>query len=266
MKYVPKELTGNVNVSKQNPLKQLLNLAVSLFLIFASIYILLGFLVDFAVRNLPDDVEEKMGSIFISNLKDGKKANDNNKLKQLLHDLLRENQINKIYSLHLVDNKKVNALALPGGNIVLFSGLIEELEYENELVYVLGHEIGHFKNRDHLRGLGRRLVLVVFSSAFFGADSNVTNFLMNGLMTIEMQFSQQQETAADLFALKILNNKYGHVAGAISFIKKMDKKDKRNKFLAFLSTHPHPENRIKAIEKEVKKNNYLLKDQIPINS
>ena len=34
-------------------------------------------------------------------------------------------------------------------------GLLENVESENELAFVLGHELGHFRNRDHLRGLGR---------------------------------------------------------------------------------------------------------------
>ena len=46
----------------------------------------------------------------------------------------------------------MNAVALPGGNIVVFAGLLKEIKSENELAMILGHELGHFAHRDHLRG------------------------------------------------------------------------------------------------------------------
>jgi Zn-dependent protease with chaperone function len=69
------------------------------------------------------------------------------------------------YKIHIIPDPRINAMALPGGNIVVFSALIKETGSENELAFVLAHELGHFANRDHLRGLGRRLLLLTASAA-----------------------------------------------------------------------------------------------------
>ncbi len=39
--------------------------------------------------------------------------------------------------------------------MVVFTGLLEKMTSENELAFVLAHELGHYDHRDHLRGLGR---------------------------------------------------------------------------------------------------------------
>ncbi len=64
-----------------------------------------------------------------------------------------------------------------GGHILLFQGLLDILKTENSLSFVIGHELGHFKNRDHLRGLGRGIVLTALSATFTGANSNLTSLL-----------------------------------------------------------------------------------------
>ena len=50
---------------------------------------------------------------------------------------------------------------------VIYQGLLAQAESENELMMVLGHELGHFANRDHLRGLGRALLVQIAIAAFF---------------------------------------------------------------------------------------------------
>ncbi|MEP0779976.1 M48 family metalloprotease [Microcoleus sp. ZQ-A2] len=45
-------------------------------------------------------------------------------------------------------------LALPGDAIVIYADLVQQAKSQNELMMVLGHELGHFAHRDHWRGLG----------------------------------------------------------------------------------------------------------------
>lgn len=51
------------------------------------------------------------------------------------------------YHFHLIDNETVNAFALPGGQIFVFNGLLDFVESEAELAYILGHEITHVDAR-----------------------------------------------------------------------------------------------------------------------
>lgn len=151
---------------------------------------------------------------------------------------------------------------MPGGNIIVFSGLIDSVESENELAFVLAHELGHFTHKDHLRGLGRGLVLLMSSISLFGSDSFITGFIMNSLSNVEMKFSQRQERMADLWALDLLNRRYGHIGGAIDFFEKMAKKEKKGRFLYFFATHPYPQSRVRALKEQIQSKGYLVKEKI----
>ena len=64
---------------------------------------------------------------------------------------------NRPFHVYVTEVDDINAIALPGSNIIVFSGLLQNIQSENELVMVLGHELGHYAHKDHLRGLGRGL-------------------------------------------------------------------------------------------------------------
>ncbi len=270
MKYVPKELKGNVNVSRTSPLKELTILLGGILGITIAVYAALGFALDLVVTSLPVSIEHKLGSLYSSVYEDSKVTPAGTALQSMLDRLAAEIPPGKDsgqpipeYRVHIVTSTSENAFALPGGNIVVFSALVKESASENELAFVLAHELGHFANRDHLRGLGRRLVLLTASAALFGGDSRVSGFIMNSLLSVEMKFSQHQESAADLWALDLLNRRYGHVAGATDFFKRMSKQEKRGRFLYYFATHPFPESRIRKLEEKIEEKQYLLKDKTP---
>ncbi|MCK5872387.1 MAG: M48 family metallopeptidase, partial [Methylococcales bacterium] len=165
----------------------------------------------------------------------------------------------------IIDDNDVNALALPGGNILLFAGLLDSVRSENGLAFVIAHELGHFINQDHLRGMGRGAVLMALSIAFTGADSNISKFLTPTSQFAQAQYSQKAESFADQTALKILNCHYGHVGGATEFfdwIKNTpkDSLQKLEKVSHYFSTHPHIEKRINALHQFSKTHNFTMSD------
>jgi predicted Zn-dependent protease len=269
VKYTPKELKDNPNVSPRSSLKELGTLLLGLLVIILGIYIALGAAVDFIVPRLPENIEENLGK-FYSNLYQTKKIDTplEHKCQQLLDSLVKylpNKDKNKKYTIHIVESDEVNALALPGRNIVIFSALLKEISSENELAFVLAHELGHFAHKDHLRGLGRRLVFFVISSIFLGQDSSVSKFLGNSLVNAEMKFSQKQETEADLFAVDLLNKKYNHVGGSTVFLQKMKDKEKTPSFLYFFATHPHPANRLKTVKSNITRKKLTIGKIIPLD-
>lgn len=266
MKHTPKELKGNVNISHTSPVREFFLLLGASLTSILLIYLILGFAVNLIVPRLPSSVEENIGSIILQRFENRSNASAGVQLQKILDDLLREYPHGEVpYQAHLVPDNNVNAMALPGGNIIVFSALINEVQSENELAFVLAHELGHFANRDHLRGFGRILVLVTITTALFGADNFLNNLLINSLINVEMKFSQKQEADADFFALDLLQKKYGQVAGATDFLEKLGKKDKRGRILYYFATHPHPGDRIKALTEEIKSKRYSIKEKTPLN-
>ena len=267
MKYTAKELKENVNVSKTSPLKDVVILSMEMLGLFVLIYLALGFSIDAMVTHLPQDAEHRLSTLFVHHLVDKPPMPTEQSLQTFLERLItvlpQESQ--KKYQVHVVLSKQTNALALPGGHIVILSGLLKELQSENELAFVLGHEVGHFVNRDHLRRLGRGLVLSTVSIFLTGLDSNLTQFLMRSLVGIELKFSREQELKADLQALELLNKYYGHVAGATDFFERIATKNSHSRLSYYFATHPYPQERVIALQEKIQKNNYLLREKIAIN-
>ncbi len=273
MKYTAKELKGNVNVPRISPIREFFLLLGGILGVILFFYIALGFAVDLVVPKLSPEIEQDLGRLYSKIYENTEKTTAGIRLQQILDELVEklplsnpgsgtrnESQLQAglQYKVHIVPNSQINAMALPGGNIVIFSALIKEVESENELAFILAHELGHFANRDHLRGLGRRLVLLTISAALLGGDNSVTGFLMNSLINVEMKFSQRQETMADLWALDLLNKRYGHVSGATDFFEKMSEKEKRGRILYYFATHPYPKKRVKVLEEQIQKKGYLM--------
>jgi predicted Zn-dependent protease len=169
------------------------------------------------------------------------------------------------YNVHVIKSPDINALAAPGGSIYVFSGLIGEVKSENEMAFVLAHEIGHFENRDQLRGLGRGLVLFVISLAFTGSESGLTKVAGEAIKNAQMKLSRDRERAADQFALDLIAKKYGNAAGAVSMLSRFGPLDDRYpRWLYYFITHPYYKDRISLVEKRIREMGYKAGAQLPV--
>ncbi|MGK7935738.1 MAG: M48 family metallopeptidase [Xenococcaceae cyanobacterium] len=217
---------------------------------------------------IPLEVEQQLGAAIVPIYEQqAKPSPQQNTLNQLLDRL--ENNLpspqhsQRDYQVLYVPESTVNALALPGDKIVIYQGLIAKVKSENELMMVLGHELGHFAHRDHLRGLGNSL-LIRASLSFFLGDLGIFQIPVgNSIEAIaNAQYSQSQEKQADAFGLTLLNKTYRHVAGATDFFTRLSKEENNN--LSFLSTHPASQERIKKLEQLIKENNYPSLERSPL--
>ena len=252
MRYIPKEIKNNVNISERSPLKELFSLLISIAGILLITYILLGFVVEIIVPYIPEKVEESLGKFYGKKYFGNEvKTESKEKIQKLLNDLVKEIPEKKEYRVSIIESEHFNAFALPGNNIILLSGLLDKIESENELSFVLAHELGHFVHKDHLRGLGRNLVFFVLSEVFLGQESSVSKFIGRSLARVEMEFSQTQEKAADLFALDLLYKKYGHAGGVLKFFNR--------------ANGPRLKRRLKAIAKNIQDKNYSVGNNIPLD-
>ena len=245
MKYTPRQPENNDNVTPASPLKDLFVMACGLLAILVVVYLALGLAVDLIVPHLSPQIELKMAGLMMP----AKSATPGDPKKterlQSLLDRLQANCTHLPYQfrIHVYQDKTVNALAFPGGHILIFTGLLEKVSSENELAFVLAHELGHYAYRDHLRGLGRSLVFMAVSTLVFGPNSRIGAVMAHGLNLTEMSFSRRQETRADEFALEAVSCFYGHVAGATAFFQKIAASQSPKIFGHYFDSHP--ENRLR---------------------
>lgn len=246
--------------------RQLLILFGIFFGFILGVIWLVAWLVNSLVWLIPPSVEQQLGALVVpafERLAEPTPAQDT--LNQLLNRLEKNlpPQRQRDYQVLYVPDSTVNALAIPGDRIIIYSGLVEQVESENELMMVLAHELGHFVNRDHLRSLGRELLLQVAIGSFIGDAGWVLSSAASGVAALsKAEHSQLQERQADEFGLALLQLTYGHVAGATDFFARLSQQ--KGVELAFLSTHPAPGNRVAELKRLIEQRNYQLGERSPL--
>lgn len=158
------------------------------------------------------------------------------------------------HDIRVVKSDRINAFALPGGNIVVCSGLIEFTKKPEELAAVIAHEIGHVEERHIMerimREFGKGMIMTVLGN---GGGGTVLSDI--GSNSISATFDRQQEREADDYALRLMV-KCGippHHMGDLFKRMKEEKYSAQNPVPELLKSHPDLNSRIKkALEYEPK--------------
>ncbi|MEN8189064.1 MAG: M48 family metallopeptidase [Thermodesulfobacteriota bacterium] len=270
MRYSPSLPEDNNNITHTNPLKEFFILLAGAAILLLAVYAVLGFLVDGVVDRLSPEKELKLFS-YIPTATFGVDAEKNDdprlaRLQQLTDSLGQCAGVDIPIRLHISPDRTANAVALPGGHIVFFKGLLDKLTTENGLSFTLAHELAHFHNRDHLRGLGRGIVLMAIAAAFTGPDSGLVRLVAPTAQLGQAQYSQDRETLADQSALATLNCYYGHVGGADELFQIILRDQKEGLPLThYFSTHPQAENRISELKQSAKSNGWHEDHPVPLS-
>ncbi len=267
MKFVPKEADGNVNVPKVNQGVEFIWMVAAAFAFVSLLYILLGFAVDFAAPHIPPALEAKIGGGYVKTVDDGKRDEAEKALEKIMAKLIaKAPPMPYEFKIHVVYTADANALALPGGNIVIFSGLLNKVKSENELAFILAHELGHYEYRDHLRGIGRAFLVMALSAVIAGGgDSGAGRIAELIIPATTLKFSRDQEKRADLFALELLYDVYGHTGGSSHLFEKMKKMEKMPEYAYFFTTHPGFGGRIEALRTVSVERGYVEGTVLPLS-
>jgi predicted Zn-dependent protease len=136
--------------------------------------------------------------------------------KQLVIDTARSKQLQAFadelklpgdypLKVYVAKSYQINAFALPGGHVVVFSALLDSLKQADELVALLGHEYGHVQRRHSLRILGRAMSTLIVGGLVFGDVGGVSSTMIEGGDFLRrMHYSRELETEADEFSLQML--------------------------------------------------------------
>ena len=159
---------------------------------------------------------------------------------------------------YVVDGDMENAFATLGGHVFVIDELLAVVDGENSLAMVLAHEIAHAVNRDPLTGTGRGILFQVLLSALSGGGMDAPTSASLGIEMTLNAYSRTQEEAADSLAVAALAARYGHVGGVTQFFEKLGVTTDDEDVPSIMSSHPHLDDRIEAIEKQVQKEGWSL--------
>ena len=138
--------------------------------------------------------------------------------------------------IELIKLDVVNAVALPGGRVLVFDGLVKQIQSPDALAGVIAHEIGHVRQRHVMQAMLREFGISMILSGF---KSGVTNTL--GRMTA-LRYSREAETEADEWARKSLAQADISPVPAAAFLEGTAEQNPYTQFAMaeYLNSHPDP--------------------------
>lgn len=153
-----------------------------------------------------------------------------------------EIEIPENIDIHIIKSDEVNAFATLWGNILFTTGLLEELTYEEEFLFILWHEIEHIKNRDVLRWISTQIPIYM-TLMFLWYD---IGFSYDTLFNLSSSYlSRKTELKADIWWINFVKNMDKNTDCILNFFQNQE--NIFENYLAFSSTHPTSKERIKQI-------------------
>jgi len=154
------------------------------------------------------------------------------------------------FKLYLVDSPVVNALAAPGGHIVVFRGLLEKTESAEQLAGVLAHEVQHVLKRHSMRMLTEQFLTAALLSTVSGDFSTAMTYGMQSIQMLgQLQYSQAHESEADSEGIKLFLKAGLPAQEMIAFYQIMSREHpERSRIFDYLASHPHMTDRISQLE------------------
>lgn len=245
MKYQASLPEHNDNISHEHPLKDFVLILLGLSLaVLAGIWAL-GLLVDRVVDGMSPETEARLTRLIAPPLPPTSKKTAPREAWLLRQCAGVPGRVH----VRLVASKAANAVVLPGGTVMVYAGLLDQVKSENGLAFVLAHELSHLVHRDHLRAAGRSLVVIAAASVLTGDGSWTAGVLAPARHLGESRYSRERESQADAKALQILQCRYGHGGGATEFFEALRKQDgDAPAFAHYLASHPSMGARIAALQ------------------
>ncbi len=163
------------------------------------------------------------------------------------------------FEFHCVNDKAINAFALPGGYVFINRGAIEAADNESQLAGVMAHELSHVALR-HGTNQATKAILAETGLGIFGAvfgDSTggallttLGSFTAGGVL---LRYSRTAESQADVMGTQVLYDAGYDPRAMAQFFEKLEGESKGKNPPEFFSDHPSPERRVERVDEEVEK-------------
>ncbi|MBA5867938.1 MAG: M48 family metalloprotease [Nitrospira sp. CR1.3] len=258
----PKDLTGELEeaASKVRKIRRRRRMAwiaagslvaaLALFMWFGS-----NVLVDLAVSRIPIEWEKKLGEAayrdFLAQqtvVKEGQAVAAVSEMTRRLTERISDDPYE--FQVTVVRSDVVNAFALPGGYVVVFTGLMKKAENGEEVAGVLSHELNHVLQRHGLERIVKQLGLVAALSIVLGDQQGLIGLTKQvGVELLTLRFGREQETEADVTGVQLLHRANIDSHGMIRFFERLSEQQKEP--IEILSTHPMSAARAARLKAEV---------------
>jgi Zn-dependent protease with chaperone function len=193
-------------------------------------------------RRLGDAAEVQIKTIFgnkTCNDVAGQKA-----FEKLLRSLRQAAGLDTAVEPEVLSTSVPNALALPGGKVILFSGLLAKANNPDEIAGVLAHEFGHLKHRDNMRNLIHDSGTAFLVGLLFGDVTGAGALVFASRTLVTSSYSREVEQGADTFSMEVMQ-KLGRSPKPMGELLFRVTGKQGDSELSILASHPLTEDRLK---------------------
>jgi len=219
----------------------------------AAYFLIVPWLSEKLASNLSVKTEEQFGDAVYDAL--AHPAQENKAATVILNDFFKEMKVTTDYNIRItvVKSEVVNAFALPGGHIVVYSALLKQLKTYPELAALLSHEFVHVNNKHSTKSIFRQLGSKVFLSLLFGKFGSVTSVMIDQADKFKsLKYSRGLEKEADMEGLIILKERKINPEGFAELFKHLKDSGPASAMPEFLNSHPDIDSRVEYIRKASK--------------
>jgi predicted Zn-dependent protease len=158
------------------------------------------------------------------------------------------------------EGDQLNAFALPGGQVGIYTGIFNLVDEDSDLATVVSHEIAHVTAQHGNQRMSRQMLVVAGGVILAAATQKQEDKTKNAMLAayglgsqvgVVLPFSRSQELEADQLGLHYMTRAGYNPRRAIVFWEKMMQKKNANMMPELLSTHPAHRTRIAALQKQV---------------
>lgn len=166
------------------------------------------------------------------------------------------------------DDDQINAFALPGGKIGIYTGILKVAKNQHQLAAIIGHEVGHViaehgnerMSQNTLVGLGLEVTNQVLATNKVGYSKEIMSAIGLGVQVgVQLPFSRTHESEADFIGLDLMAKAGFKPNEAIGLWQNMEKASGGERPPEFMSTHPAPSTRIRQLQANMNNAEVLYK-------
>jgi predicted Zn-dependent protease len=162
---------------------------------------------------------------------------------------------------HIVQHPSVNAFAIPGGAILVTTGLLNVVNSDDELAFVLGHETTHIAHRHTVslieRDAALQLGFLVLTQIVLHGNAAAYQLSQITRVLLDAKYSRDQEAEADQYGVIFAQRAGFDPTAALSFFERLQQSENGRRG-GPLANHPPTADRIKAVSSELREMGYTV--------
>lgn len=265
---------ARIQAVKRRSIRAFVSIALLIAEVIWGLFMLKEPVVAAIADRIPPAWEQKMGDAAFSGMQAGKRTIEDPEATAMLTRITgplleRIPQDRYPFNVHILEDPTVNAFALPGGHIVIHTGLILKAGSIEEIAGVLAHEAAHVTLQHGLRQMIATVGTFALVQAFFGDATGLFAVLTeNSALLLTRKYSRDYERAADDTGWTYLTEARIDPRGMIDFFERLVGNSEETgggkttaglgESLNFLSTHPTTRERIDRLQERWKQSGALF--------